>query len=187
MDAAGWVTIGQIIGCKGCGAIETYEMSPFTRVCLTKLIKPAVRNREEFPEFFDTPLKIYGHLRIMGRGRKFQSVGGAYHFLKDQIEEHPQDGDLQRRMGNFLRNGGKQDLALPYYLEAIKLNPSDAESYYCISDMLIDEQRYEEAIPYFEQLVSLCRESKMDDNLRRGIFPLCSIRLTLSRRKLATK
>jgi tetratricopeptide (TPR) repeat protein len=106
----------------------------------------------------------------MGRGRKFQSIEGAFHFLKDQIEEHPQDSDLHRRMGNFLRNGGKQDLALPCYLEAIKLNPSDAESYYCISDMLIDEQRYEEAIPYFEQLVPLCRESKMDDNLRRGIF-----------------
>ncbi|MFC1861080.1 SEC-C metal-binding domain-containing protein [Chloroflexota bacterium] len=97
-------------------------------------------------------------------------MGEAYHLLKSEIEKHPQKADLQRRMGNLLKNGEKPEMALPYYLGAIRINPDDAESYYNIVDILIDQKRYREAIPYLEQLVPSCRECKMDEGLRRDIF-----------------
>ncbi|MBT9148964.1 MAG: SEC-C metal-binding domain-containing protein [Dehalococcoidia bacterium] len=166
--------IGDIIQCKGCGSIETYEMTAQAHFGLMAEIARLVAIKEaqgkETFDSFDTPLKVYSQFHMQTLGRKVKSTGEAYHLLKGEIERHPQDADLQRRMGNVLRNGGRPDLALPYYLEAIRLNPNDAESYHCIVDTFIERGQYREAIPYLERLIPLCRESKLDEDLRRGLF-----------------
>jgi len=170
----GTPAIGDIIQCKGCGSIETYEMTVHSRFGVTaELLRLAAlrqTHKEEVSDRIDSPVKVYSRFDMTALGRKVKSMGEAYHLLKNEIEKHPQDADIQRRMGNLLKNGGKPDLALPYYLEAIRLNPSDAEPYCSIVDMLIDQKRYGEAIPYLERLVPLCRECKMDEVLRRNMF-----------------
>ncbi|MCL0093371.1 SEC-C metal-binding domain-containing protein [Dehalococcoidia bacterium] len=174
MDKGGQPIIGDIIQCKGCRSIETYEMTIHTRfgIIAEMMRLVALKEAQERETFdsLDTPLKVYDKFRLRALGRKVKSAGEAYHLLKGEIEKHPQDAVLQRHMGNVIRNGGRPDLALPYYLEAIRLNPHDAESYHCIVDTFIERGQYREAIPYLERLIPLCRESKLDEDLRRGLF-----------------
>ena len=174
LDKGGSPVIGDIIQCKGCGSIETYEVTTRAYFGFTAELMRLVAAREAQPEkgldSFETPLKIDQRVHMRALGRKVRSISESYRVVKNELEKHPEDASLQRRMGNVLRNGGRSDLALPYYLEAIRLNPKDAESYYSIADILIDQGRYQEAIPYIEQVVLLCREGKMDEDLRRPMF-----------------
>jgi tetratricopeptide (TPR) repeat protein len=167
--------IGDIIQCKGCGSIETYEMTDPSQMRITAemLRVVAFQQRQEKGEVsgqLDSPIKPLKRLDLTTLGRKVKSTGEAYHLLEAEIEKHPQNADIQKRMGNLLKNGGKPDLAFPYYLEAIRINPDDVESHYSIVDMLIDQKRYGEAIPYLERLVPLCRECKMAERRRRNMF-----------------
>jgi tetratricopeptide (TPR) repeat protein len=174
MDKNGNLLIRDIIQCKGCGSIETYEITAQAQLGFTAELLRLAAVREIQPEkaldFFDTPLKLIQRVHMKTLDRKAKNISEAYHLIKGEIEKHPSDADLQRRMGNLLRNGGRPDLALPYYLEALRLNPNDAESCYCIADILIEQKQYKEAISYLARLVPLCRESKMDDDLRRDMF-----------------
>ena len=175
MDKKGRPIIRDIIQCKGCGSIETYEMTMHTHLGITaelmRLMALKETEGEETIESIDTPLQLRERIfEIRVLNRKVKSTSEAYHLLKGEIERHPRDANLQRRMGNVLRKGGRPDLALPYYFEAIRLNPDETESYYGIVDSLIDQERYREAIPYLERFIPLCRESKMDEGLRRDMF-----------------
>jgi len=40
----------------------------------------------------------------------------------------------------------------------------------CIADVLVDQRRYKEAIPYLKRLIPPCREARMDECQRRDIF-----------------
>ena len=167
--------IGDIIQCKGCGSIETYEMTDPSQMRITAEMLRVVafqqaQEKGEVSGQLDSSVKTFKRLDMTTLGRKVKSTGEAYHLLKAEIEKHPQNADIQKRMGNLLKNGGKSDLAFPYYLEAIRINPDDVESHYSIVDMLIDQRRYGEAIPYLERLVPLCRECKMAERRRRNMF-----------------
>jgi hypothetical protein len=171
----GSTVIGDIIQCKGCGSIETYDITAPSRMRITAEMLRVVafqqaQEKGEVSGQLDSPVKTFKRLDMTTLGRKVKSTGEAYHLLKAEIEKYPQNADIQKRMGNLLKNGGKPDLAFPYYLEAIRINPDDVESHYSIVDMLIDQKRYEEAISYLERLVPLCRECKMAERRRRNMF-----------------
>ena len=171
----GSTVIGDVIQCKGCGSIETYEMTNPSQMRITAEMLRVVafqqgQDKGEVSGQLDSPIKPLKRLDMTTLGRKVKSTGEAYHLLKAEIEKHPQNADIQKRMGNLLKNGGKPDLAFPYYLEAIRINPDDVESHYSIVDMLIDQKRYGEAIPYLKRLVALCRECKMAERRRRNMF-----------------
>lgn len=174
VDKRGKPIIGEIIQCKGCGSIETYRETAGTHFGFMAEILRLEAARKSYPEqapdYFETPLKLGGPVHMRALGRKVTSIGESYRIVKKQLEKHPTDPYLQKRMGNVFRNGGRPDLAIPHYLEAIRLNPKDAESLYCIADILIDQERYQEAIPYVERLVPLCRDSKMSESVRRDMF-----------------
>jgi len=183
--------IGDVIECKGCGSIETYEITALTHLRFTAELLRLVAARKEQPEkpldSFATPLRIYKEFEMSVLGRKVKSTGDAYRLLKGEIEKHPQKADLQKRMGNLLKRGGKPELALSYYFEAIKLNPGDAESHYNIVDILIDQKRHKEAIPYLERLVPLCREGKIADGLRRQMFSALLYQVSVIERETGHK
>ncbi len=165
--------IGDVIQCKGCGSIESYEINADTLLNISAELSRILALKgegKEVPEL-DTPL-VLGELLhgIKVLGKKVRDVREAYHLLADAIERHPQEAGLHRRMGNLLRNGGRPDLALPYYLKAVELDPNDVDSYCSIAEVLVDQRRYGEAIPYLKRLIPLCREAKMDERLRRNIF-----------------
>ncbi|MBI2918282.1 MAG: SEC-C domain-containing protein [Chloroflexi bacterium] len=54
--------------------------------------------------------------------QRVSSTDEAYRLVKGGLEKRTQDAALQRRMGNVLMNGGRPDLALPYYLEKVGRN-----------------------------------------------------------------
>lgn len=170
------VVVGQIVQCKGCGSIETYEQTAATRLTLTAEVlrlrllayrgEAQTGQRAQPPE---SPL-ILQKPQIMAAGRRFNTLGEAYGFLKTELDKHPESGELHRRLGLVLKNGARPDLALPYLLKAIALAPDDAEAYYNIVEMLIGQERYGEAIPPLKTLIRLCREGAIGEQLRRDLF-----------------
>jgi tetratricopeptide (TPR) repeat protein len=169
--------LGHIIQCKGCGSIETYELTPATQMALGAEImrlglllemdkRQGGGSKQAPPE---TPL-ILQKPQLTAAGRSFDSIGDAYRFLQEQIAHDPTNGELHRRLGNVLKNGDRPDLALPVYLEAIRVDPHEAEAYYNIVEILLEQKRYREAIPHLETLIHLCREDEMDEELRRDLF-----------------
>lgn len=169
--------LGQIIQCKGCDSIETYEQTPATQLAVSAEImrlgllveydkRQSRGKRTERPA---TPI-IVQKLQLMAAGRYFDSISDAYQFLKDKIAQEPSNAELHRRLGNVLKNGERPDLAMPVYLEAIRLDPTEAEAYYNIVEILIAQERHRDAIPYLDTLIRLCRENAMDEKLRRDMF-----------------
>jgi len=150
------VTIGQIVQCKGCGLLETHE---FTDESISSLSLELMRFSvlSELPGDGgppDTPL-IGQPLAITAAGKTFHSVSEAYHFLVKEVEREPDNAELHRRLGNIMRNGLRPDLAMPHYLEALRLDAKEIDSVYSIADILVEQERYQEAVPYVETLVTL--------------------------------
>ncbi|MFC1971874.1 SEC-C metal-binding domain-containing protein, partial [Chloroflexota bacterium] len=174
VSEGGSAVIADVIQCKGCGSIETYEVPALTHFKFTAEMLRVVTAQKAQPErpldSFATPFRLDQRVDMTVLGRKVKSTSEAYRLLKDEIEKHPQNADIQKRMGNLLKRGGKPELALPCFLEAVKLNSSDVESYHSIVAILIDQKRHREAIPYLERLVPACRESKIEEGLLRQIF-----------------
>jgi tetratricopeptide (TPR) repeat protein len=106
----------------------------------------------------------------MAGGRRFHTIGADYHYLKQELDEHPTSAELHRRLANVLKNGDRPDLALPYYYKAIELDPGEAESLYNLAEVLIEQERYREAIPHVEALVPYCRDGQMEEDSRRHLF-----------------
>lgn len=165
------ITIGQIVQCKGCGSLETYEMTDETLVPLTtelmriKLLEELQEDDDELDSF------IIGQPAVITAGGKtFHSLSEAYHFLEQAVEREPDNAELNRRLGNVMRNGLRSDLAIPYYQEAIRLDPKEIDSVYSMATILIEQERYREAVPYVETLVTLCRDPELDEDLCRDIF-----------------
>jgi tetratricopeptide (TPR) repeat protein len=117
----------------------------------------------------ESPL-ILQRPQILAAGRRFNTIREAYEFLREELRKHPESGELHRRFGLILKNGGHPDLGLPYLLKAIALAPDDAEAYYNIVEILVEQERYREAIPHLETLIRLGREGEMDEQLRRHLF-----------------
>ncbi|MCX5999137.1 MAG: SEC-C metal-binding domain-containing protein [Chloroflexi bacterium] len=166
------LVLGDIIQCKGCGALESYQRTSESHLAMAaELARVAsLRRSGEKKAPPDTPLKLGTKIEMKALGRNVKSLSEAYHLLKAEIEKHPRDADLQKRMGNLLKNGGKPDLALPYFMESLQLDAQNAESCAFIVEILIDQKRYQEAAPYLERLVPLCRKGRMDESLRRDMF-----------------
>jgi tetratricopeptide (TPR) repeat protein len=167
----GEVSLGQIIQCKGCGSLEAYETTQETFAVLgAELMRLTLLMRiEEDGEPPETPL-MPQPVKMVASGRAFDTLPEAYHFLKKAVEEDPQNADLHRRLGNMLHNGLRSDLALPHLEEAVRLNPSDVMALSSLADALLELERYKEAIPHVEAVLSLCRDESMDDDLRRSAF-----------------
>ena len=170
------VAIGQIVQCKGCGSLETYEQTSATRLTLTaevlRLSLLAQRGKAQTGQRAQPPKSplILQRPQITAAGRRFDTIKEAYWFLRAELDKYPESGELHRRLGLVLKNGAQPDLALPYLLKAIALAPDDAEAYYNIVEILVGQERYDEAIPHLETLIRLCREGGMDEQLRRDLF-----------------
>ena len=165
------VTIGQIVECKGCGLLETHEITDESISSLSlELLRFSVLARlpgDSGPP--DTPL-IGQPVAITAAGKTFHSVSEAYHFLVKEVEREPDNAELHRRLGNIFRNGLRPDLAMPHYQEALCLDPKEIDSVYSIAAILVEQERYQEAVSYVETLVTLCRDPQLDEGLGRDIF-----------------
>ncbi|OGO39482.1 MAG: hypothetical protein A2147_07720 [Chloroflexi bacterium RBG_16_57_8] len=164
------IIIGDIVQCKGCGSIETYERTADTFISLNaRLILGlalAKAKGEEEPE-----LPVKGYLTgVTAAGRVFRTASDAYHFLARAVERDPDSADLLKRLGNVLANGNRPDLALPYYLRSLQIHPRNAEVTYLVVKVLLGQGKYHEAIPYVDKLPELIREGDIESEMRRDLF-----------------
>jgi len=169
-EKQGEYIINDIIQCKGCGSIETYEMVPGTFDSLSVQMGLLIK-LSEAGEIDKKDLPVKGMVRgIMAGGRKFKTVAEAYHYICQAVERDPQNPDLQMRLAKILHNGNRPDLALPHYKEVFKQDPEDAEAADAIAGILLQQKRVLEAIPYLEKLPDLVRKENMADESRRSLF-----------------
>lgn len=170
LDKKKRIIIGEIVQCKGCGSIETYEMTADTYATLdflllstTALAKPEDADQEDLP--------IKGYLSgVIAAGRKFKTVSEAHHFLARAVEREPENTMLRKHLANVLNNGNHPELALPHFIKVLQLEPQNAGVTYSVARILTDQGKYQEAIPYVEKLPQLIREGEMENGLRRYLF-----------------
>jgi hypothetical protein len=55
-------------------------------------------------------------------------------------------------------------------VRAVTLTPQDAEAHYHLMELLVQQDRANDAIPHAETLLSLCREGQLDEGLNEGMF-----------------
>jgi tetratricopeptide (TPR) repeat protein len=172
------VTVGEIIECKGCGSLETYEVSPRSRMQITaELMRLMLKTRFNPSAEPIDPQDLYDQSRVIPQqitveagGRRFKTLSEGYWYVRQQLDKDPTNGDLNRRMGLILKNGSRPDLAMPYLVRAVTLTPKDAEAHYHLMELLVQQDRAEDAIPHAETLLRLCREGHVDEDLNEGMF-----------------
>jgi hypothetical protein len=172
------IIVGQVVQCKGCGSIETYEFSPTALVPLSAeifrfgLLAQLSKHQGQSgapSQLPDTPLQP-GRPQLMAHGRRFNTISEVYHHLKQELDQHPESAELHRRLGNVFKNGERSDLALPYYQRALELDPHESEASYNLVEVFVEQERYEEAIPHVETLIQYCREGEMEEDQRRHLL-----------------
>src|SRR5262249_35257895 len=96
----GEVAIGQVVPCKGCGSLETYEQTSATRLALTAevlrlnlLVRrgEAQRQSGQRTQPPASPL-ILQRPQILAAGRRFNTIQEAYWFLREDLDKHPESG-----------------------------------------------------------------------------------------------
>ena len=169
-EEEGEFIIGDIIQCKGCGSIETYELVRGSFNSLSVQLGMLIK-LSEAGEIDKKDLPVKGMVRgIMAGGRKFKTVAEAYHYISQAVERDPQNPDLQIRLAKIFDNGNRPDLALPHYKEVFKQDPQDSEAVNAIASILLKQKRVLEAVPYLEKLPDLVRQGNMGDTSRRELF-----------------
>jgi tetratricopeptide (TPR) repeat protein len=157
--------IGQVIECKGCGSLETYEQTDETKSIMSlEMVRAMTLDRSGVEDWREHTSIKFGPVAITVLGKKFDNRPEAYRYLLAELEKAPDNPDLNRRMGNIYSHGLRTDLALPYYEKAIRLNPEDMESVASIAQIHIDDERFADAIPYVESLASLCKAPEIDED-----------------------
>lgn len=172
------VTVSEIIECKGCGSLETYEVSPRSRMQITaELMRLMLKTRFNPSAEPLNPQDLYEQSRVIPQqitveagGRRFKTLSEGYWYVRQQLDQDPDNGDLNRRLGLILKNGSRPDLAMPYLVRAVSLTPQDAEAHYHLMELLVQQDRGEDAIPHAETLLRLCREGHVDEDLNAGMF-----------------
>ena len=172
------VTVGEIIACKGCGSLETYEVSSRSLMQITAELMRFMLKTKFNPsaapidpqELFDQSRVIPQKITIEAGGRRFKTYSEGYWYVRKQLDNDPNNGDLNRRMGLILKNGSRPDLAMPYLVRAVTLAPQDAEAHYHLMELLVQQDRVHDAIPHAETLLRLCREGQVDEDLNKSMF-----------------
>jgi tetratricopeptide (TPR) repeat protein len=161
--------IGDVIQCKGCGSIETYDKTAETYLAFSSLLLKEMALKSNSKQEVETQIK--GTLReINVGGKKLKTISEAYHFFSEALEKEPQNAEYRRRFGNLLKNGGRPDLAFIQYQEALKLSSQDLEATYSLAEILFDQKKYREATPYIEKISDLLRQVKMERNEKKLFF-----------------
>jgi hypothetical protein len=172
------VTVGEIIECKGCGSLETYELSPRSLMLVTaelmRLMLKTQFNPSAEPidpqKLFDQSRVIPQRITIEAGGRRFKTYSEGYWYVRKQLDKDPNNGDLNRRLGLILKNGSRPDLSMPYLVRAVTLTPQDAEAHYHLMELLVQQDRADDAIPHAETLLRLCRAGQVDEGLNAAMF-----------------
>jgi tetratricopeptide (TPR) repeat protein len=98
--------------------------------------------------------------------------GVAVMYYQEAIAAAPQWGDLYEQMGWCLKHVGRLTDAEAAERQAARLNVNDAWAYYSVGDMLLEQRRGEDALPFYLTFVRLATH---DLNLYMGYRRLAAI------------
>ncbi|MDU2672339.1 MAG: tetratricopeptide repeat protein [Clostridium sp.] len=81
-------------------------------------------------------------------------------YFRTAILEEPFNISMIINIGNYYANNlGRYDKAAQYYELASKINSSNADIYYLLGNMEVNQEKYDTAIEYFEKALSLDKEN----------------------------
>lgn len=81
-------------------------------------------------------------------------------YFRTAILEEPFNISMIINIGNYYANNlGRYDKAAQYYELASKINSSNADIYYLLGNMEVNQEKYDTAIEYFEKALSLDNEN----------------------------
>ncbi|KIL43426.1 hypothetical protein KP77_31320 [Jeotgalibacillus alimentarius] len=123
----------------------------------------------------------FGELYLSDGSRHTYATDGEAHLLR-KIKASHDDGFIWNRLGNLYHAGGRHDLAMCAFEQAIKVDPTQLETHYTIAMLLFDAEEYELAGTHFHKALLLARyydqldAEKLREMLAHGYTYLFDIR-----------
>ncbi len=138
------VSFSGIFLCKYCGADGPWKFPLMTSMALLASLAIPSKPGEWGVQ--------YGELQMFdGTVKRTGAASEAY--LKQKLEEQPENGYIWGRLGNFYGHAGLMDRAKAAYEKAVELDPHDAESLYNLGDLLRQEGDGKRAAECFQAAV----------------------------------
>jgi hypothetical protein len=138
------VSFSGIFFCKHCGAGGPWKI-PFT----TSLALLALLKFSSEPGEYGVQL---GQLQLFD-GTRLRTGAEAEAYLKQKLDEQPENAFIWGRLANLYDHSGLLDQAKSAFEKAIQLDPGEVESLYNLGSLLRDEGDWKRAAECFESAV----------------------------------
>lgn len=148
--------------CKHCGSAGPWEVPAETRWLLLGLMLVDLTERNQS--------QIQFGVMQMFDGTMLQTGAAAEDYLKQKVEQRPDDAFLWGRLGNLYDNAGETDQARPAYEKAVELDPGEIESNYTLGCYRMNEGDDFGAAECFQRVARHARmASRLDPKLLENI------------------
>lgn len=148
--------------CRKCNAGGPWGIPTVTLTYITMLVVESAYGQE------DVPL-ICGQTATFDK-KTFRYATECEDHLKALIDNEPDRAFLWVRLGNLYSNADKHEWAETAYERAIELDPKDIEAHSMLGQLLLETDRYLEAVPCFHAVLRHVRDAtKVNLELRRDL------------------
>lgn len=135
------VSYSAIFFCKHCGADGPWKVPLMTRLALLASIAiPGDRH-------------VHLGLLQMFDGTFMRTDAASEAYLKQKLQEQPENAFIWGRLGNFYGHAGLMDRSRAAYEKAVELDPHEAESQYNLGNLRRNEGDLEGAAKCFEAAI----------------------------------
>ena len=146
------VSYSGIFRCEHCGADGPWKTAKMTRtLLLAALAIPANEPGELGVQF--------GRLQVFD-GKVIKTGAAAEAYLKQKIEEQPENAFIWGRLGNFYEHAGLPDLAEAAFEKSVELDSREVESLYSLGFYRRDEGDLNAAADCFDAAIRHARTSQ---------------------------
>ncbi|MDO8690122.1 MAG: tetratricopeptide repeat protein [Dehalococcoidia bacterium] len=160
--------IPQRITCPKCGAVDKYELSSMAHLVLTAELLKKVAAHKKGERGAEPEEEILQVLRFgLSDGRVMHPLA-TREMYREMVEAEPGRADLRVRYANVLRRLGYREEAIEHYREALRLEPSNLESYLNLGRLALAAGDLAEARRMFGQILVQAPSSKVSREDREG-------------------
>ncbi len=135
--------------------VEGYLLKPLTPAVLDEKIRSVV-------DRVNNPDDATRHAR---KSREFQDAGNielAIRHMEMAVKYKPTASRLVRNVGLLYARAGKMDFAETYLLKAALVNPQDAITRHCLSEMYWKMNNWSKSVQYWCEVISLTKKFNED-------------------------
>lgn len=145
------ILIRDEIVCKGCGTVDSYEITPNARLLVTFSLMAMVDLSEEGrADLNEGAVKI---ATLMVDGKRMDPKGGITYY-RERITKEPDRPDLRVGYGNLLLFLKKEEEARAEFEKALALDPLAIEAGHSLGEMALKSGRRKEAAALFERCLN---------------------------------